>query len=435
MVRAILACAVAAIAALCPVPAAGTPVGPIPGASPAPTATPAPGPPYPPPAGDSFAPTGLPWQPVALALREGRWLDGLMAWSQGFAAIERDEDDRAHAVWTSSDGVDWHRSRLRGELQGAWRVVSFRERLYLFTPMERTGSVRLALRVWRSSDGIAWRRSGTFRWSLPRRYDGVWRTAFAEVAATPERLVLFVAIDGCCGSGGGVPAPTRFASVAGGWTTRVPGQGLAIWSSSTGSSWRRGSNEAFRSEQDGGYAWVTDLRQEPDGLLATRQSGSLVRTTDGIAWTTLAGLPDEYVWGGSEGLLEVAGTVMVLSDDDSPGGRSMGNRLGAWLLADDGTWVRTMDIQPGFSSSQVAVGATVIVVGRGWDSWSDWPLLLVSVDGGRTWDPSRSWSGGREGCLGDIVARGSRVVMRDCAGTGTALWVTDVPSPRSPTQD
>jgi len=358
-----------------------------------------------------------------------------MAWSRGFAAIERDEDDRAHAVWTSSDGVTWNRSRLRGELQDAWRMVSFRDRLYLFTPMVRTGSVRLGLRVWRSSDGVAWRRSGTFRWSLPSRYDGVWRTGFAEIAATPERLVLFVIIDGCCGSGGGVPARTRFGSVAGSWMTTRPYQGLAIWSSRTGRSWQRRSNEAFRSVQDGGYAWVTDLRQEPDGLLATRQSGSLLRTTDGIDWTRLAGLPDEYIWGGSEGLLEVAGTVMVLSDDDSPGGRSMGNRLGAWLLADDGTWVRTIDMQPLFSASQVAVGAMVIVVGRGWDSWSDWPLLLVSVDGGRAWDPGLSWSGAREGCLGAIVAVGVRVVMKDCARTSVAFWVTDVPVPEPAAPD
>jgi hypothetical protein len=389
-----------------------------------PIATPA----YPPPPGTTTAPGGLAWRPVPLDLREDRWLSQLTVWSGGLVALEKDEDDRAYATWTSPDGVGWARSRLPSALRGATRLVDLRAALYLFVPMSDGDSTRLRMRIWRSSDGTDWRPAGWFRWRIAARHRGVWRVGFAHIAAAPDRLVLFVAIDACCGTGGGIPTASRSASLAEVSRTRVPHEGVAIWTSRTGRHWVRRSNEAFR--EDTGVAWVTDVRQTPDGLLATRMGAgsSLLASTDGIRWVSRGSLPSQYTWSGSEGLLQVDGSVMVVSDDEGPGGRAMGNRLGAWLSEPDGSWTRVLDLQAAVSHAQVAVARTVIVVGRSWDGpATDWPWLLVSLDGGRSWDPGLSWSGARGGCLGDIVALARRVVMRDCSDSPPGLWVTDLP--------
>ncbi|MET0773366.1 MAG: hypothetical protein ABWZ82_09795, partial [Candidatus Limnocylindrales bacterium] len=332
------------------------------------------------------------------------------------------------------------RSRLGRERRRAWRLVPFGEGLDLFTPVgpQDFASTGVAMRTWRSEDGATWRPVGTFRWSMPARYEGIWRAGIRDIAATPERLVLFVAIGSCCGAGGDVPASGRFASLTATSTTRVPHQGLAIWSSPTGERWARGSNEAFRGPD--GLAWIADLRQVPGALLATSEApnDSLLETTDGREWIKRASLPPSYTWSGSTGLIAVEGTYMVASDDHgSPGARSMGNRLGVWLLEQDGSWTKTIDMQPGFTHSQVAVGRTVIVVGSSWGRGPErWPWTKVSLDGGRTWDEGSSWSGAQGACAGEIVALGQRVVMRDCSDDAeVTLWVTDLPAGESPSPE
>jgi hypothetical protein len=208
----------------------------------------------------------------------------------------------------------------------------------------------------------------------------------------------------------------------------VPHQGLAIWSSRTGRTWTRRSNEAFRPTD--GEAWLTFLQQTPDALLATSEAptNALLETTDGITWSKRASLPRYSTWYGSTGLIKADGSYMVASDDEGPGSRAVGNRLGVWLLEPDGSWTRTIDIQPAFTSSLLAVGRTVIMAGGSWGRGPDrWPWIRVSRDGGRTWDEGLSWTGAPGACVGDLVALGQRVVMRDCSEGAVALWFTDLP--------
>ncbi len=401
-------------------------VAPASAPSPSPVATPA----WPPPPGDSSTPGGLPWQPVSLDLAEGRWLSQFATWAGGLAALEKGrEDDRTYAVWTSVDGLAWQRSRVGRAMRDAWRLVPFQDGLYLFTPAGRQdfGSISVAMRTWRSDDGSTWRRAGDFRWSLPERYEGIWRTSLSRIGATPERLVLLVVIDGCCGSGGSVPARARFASLIAAAPARVPHQGLAIWTSTTGARWERGSNEAFRAAD--GQAWIDDLRQVPGALMAVREgSHGLLESTDGVEWTTRGSLPSNATWYGSQGLTETDGSLMVAADDEGPGSRAVGNRLGVWRMEPDGSWTRTIDIQPAFTHSLMAVGRTVIVAGGSWGRGPDrWPWIKVSLDGGRTWDDRLSWTGAPGACFSDLVALGQRVVMRDCSDGEVTLWVTDLP--------
>jgi hypothetical protein len=351
----------------------------------------------------------------------------MTVWSGGVVGVERDGDDRAYAIWTSSDGVAWQRSRLPRHLRDASWMVPFRDQLYLFEAMPREGSVRLAMRVWRSPEGSRWRRAGDFRWSLPKRYEGIWRTSFGFIGATPERLVLFVGVDGCCGSGGDVPARSRFATISAMSAMRIPHQGLAIWSSTTGARWVRRSNEAFRGPD--GRVSIHDLWTMPGALRAVSESStvSILETRDGIEWSALATLPPTAGWYGSNGLTEVDGSVMVAADDEGPGSRAVGNRLGVWLLEPDGSWTRTIDVQPGFTGSLIAVGRTVIMAGASWSTSQRWPWIMVSLDGGRTWDHGSSWTGAPSGCLGNLVALGQRVVMGDCSEGEVTLWVTDLP--------
>lgn len=221
------------------------------------------------------------------------------------------------------------------------------------------------------------------------------------------------------------------------WWRRVPHHGLLVWSSEDGRSWRRRSNHAFRGR--GGYASIDLLVKTPIGLLATSGGPTKVlASADGIEWREVADVPPYSEWGGSEGLAWAGDTVVFASDDDSPGGRSMGNRLGVWRLEADGTWSKVMDMQAAFTRRLVVAGSTLLVVGDSWDAQGDgWPWLAVSHDGTRTWDADLSWVGSRSSCLGDTAGRGQRVVARGCRGESGALtlWVTDVPTPEDATPD
>ena len=173
-----------------------------------------------------------------------------------------------------------------------------------------------------------------------------------------------------------------------------------------------------------------------DGLLAMRIGGrdqAILASRDGLTWTNVAPVPDTYEWGGSEGLIAPNASPMLFADDGAPGGGSFGNRLGGWLLGSGGTWTRVLDRQPAFSIWQAGDGDAVIVVGQGWDVADQrWPWTLVSLDGGRTWDPDLSWIGAAGSCVGAVAIGDNLAVMLGCDRTEPAIWAAPLPTAAEP---
>jgi hypothetical protein len=396
----------------------------VPTPSPAPRPTP----------GTEPSPTGLGWVPVSLNIPGERWLTDLTAWAGGFAALESDHDGDLFALWTSPDGAVWERAPLPRGVYGG-RIVGLRNDLYLVEPRDR-GAQDLRIRTWRTNDGRAWHRQGLLDWRLPPSLGDDWRVGLAHIVAITDRLVVFGAVEPCCGAGGGVPLGTKYALIGGDASSvRVPLGGLVIWTSPDGKRWTRRSNRNLRDPESGDNAWVHPYGL-PGGILAVRLTtdDALFASPDGVGWESIGPLPPEYEGTGPVELVTTDANVVMAFDDEA-------ETLEVWLRGADGAWTQTLHEPSILMTGLVAAGTLVIVTGQRYDPGSDsWPRIIVSTDGGASWDPDLSWSGVPGGCVHEPAADGTRLVLLSCddgrdtdpePGT-TTLWYADVPSTGTP---
>jgi hypothetical protein len=375
--------------------------------------------------GASVTPTGLPWARATLpVVDEPFTITDLTAWAGGFVALEQTPDDELVAVWRSTDGTAWERAavgtRMRGMaslvVDGDTLVLGIRE-LYA-----RSGPIEL----WRSTDGIAWTRDGRLTLRLPPGYAAPWWVAVGPLRATGGHLLQYAILTDDSGMGGWAPVGPQLASID---TQSLVGRSGPdrnfAWITRDGPRWERRPLSGAGADT----ASLDVLTTTEDGLLALRLGGrrtALLRSTDGLRWSQVAPLPRTYSWGGSEGLVPVDGSVLLFADDDDPG-TGYGNHLGAWRLEADGSWIRVLDAQAAFTKEQAAGDGWVLVAGRSWDSVREWAWMLVSGDGGRTWDPGLGWIGAADSCAGDVAIRDGTAVMLGCDGEDPAIWVARLP--------
>jgi hypothetical protein len=370
--------------------------------------------------------------PVSLEVPDDHWLTDLTPWAGGFAALESDNDDEKYALWTSSDGSTWDRAPLPEGVDNG-RLVALGDHVYLQEFRGRGESQELRIRTWRTSDGRRWQDQGLFVWHLPASVGDAWHIVSRDVVAAPDRLVMFGTIEPCCGSGGSIPLGTKYASIATATAREhVPLAGLAIWTSPDGADWTRRSNRDLRDAETGDNAWLTHVSGVADGILATSATDDMLwASPDGGRWEPMGPLPPGYEGGlGSHGLVTVEGQVIVSFDIEGPG-----DRVEAWLRDADGGWTRSLRESWTSLGSLVASGRLVIAAGRSRSGLESWPRILVSTDGGATWDPDLSWSGTPGGCARDLAANGTRLVLLGCDdGPDTilepgapTLWHADLP--------
>jgi hypothetical protein len=430
-------------AAPTPSATAATPAAPV--ASPTPvTAAPAPASPSPTPdplrsfqdrPGTETTPGGLDWQqadgPVQ-ARRSG--LEALTAWSGGFAAIEQryrpGRETRAVAIWSSPDGRAWTRVPLP-TLDGAVvALLPYRGGLALVTDDRRADPMvsgrAFRRHVWRSPDAIAWRRVGSFGDAVPAAYGSGWRLRVGAPMAVNGRLVVLAELDHSQGSGGWIGP--RLASVRV-WALGVPTareRRLMAWWSPDGATWRMDPVTGTQAAPEQTTWAPAGVRGFYPGLTESR---------DGVAWRRVAQAPPLYNWGGPDGLLWADGTSVVYGDLDAPErSEGCGNRLGVWRLERDG-WSTTLDRQAAAVYGADADRATVILVGWSWchpdDENAEWPWVLVSFDGARTWDPDASWVGAPDGCVADVAIHDDAAVLLACRGAADApvpaIWAATLP--------
>jgi hypothetical protein len=379
---------------------------------------------------------GLDWQPAAgPALEQGASLVRPTAWAGGFAVVERPRtgDKRTpHAVLTSADGRSWERTVLPEAVRNVYWLEPFRDGLVLVSAQHRGYTPdRFRLDTWRSADGLTWRRVGSVAASLPERLkrERYWSIVPVELIATERGLTLLASVVYSEGAGGSKRDATIV--VSGGTSAPIrartrPAARLWGWTSRDGSEWDR--RRVSRVVASDGYGFVKDATRAGTRIIAIRGNGqAILSSRDGLRWRVEARHPSDFGDGGSEELLWTSDGVLLLGDNRAEeGSEACGNRLGAWRLDEDGTWVETLDRQPAFVHGAAAEGATVLVAGRSWCA-GEWAWIIGSADGGRTWDPDLSWIGPLGSCRGEVAIADGTAVVVDCADQQALLWA-EVPS-------
>jgi len=111
----------------------------------------------------------------------------------------------------------------------------------------------------------------------------------------------------------------------------------------------------------------------------------------------------------------------VIAGEPLEGGPGEGNYLTIWESTVEGDWERKHEQSSRSPQSIVVVGDTVVVAGGELDlrdptidSPPRLPWLLVSEDGGASWDDSLGWAGTEEWCLRSLT-RGRSTVLLDAA--------------------
>ena len=373
---------------------------------------------------------GLDWQPAAgPALEQGASLVRPTAWAGGFAVVERPrtgDKQTPHAVRTSADGRSWERTVLPRGVRNVYWLEPFRDGLVLVSARHRGYTPdRFRLDTWRSADGLTWRRVGSVAASLPERLkrERYWSIVPVEFIATDRGLTLLASVVYSVGAGGSSRDATIV--VAGGTSAPVRARTrparLWGWTSRDGSEWdRRRVSGVVASD---GYGFVKDATRAGTRIIAIRGNGqAILSSRNGLRWRVEARHPSDFGDGGSEELLWTSDGVLLLGDNRAEeGSEACGNRLGAWRLDEDGTWVETLDRQPAFVHGAAADGATVLVAGRSWCA-GEWAWIIGSADGGRTWDPDLSWIGPTGSCRGEVAIAAGTAVVVDCAAQQALLW-------------
>jgi AbrB family looped-hinge helix DNA binding protein len=386
--------------------------------------------------GVGLTPGGLPWRAVGAPLAPDSFLSDLVAWPSGFAAVERAEgdidEDGPLSIWSSPDGSAWVRSDPPPGVIEILGLVPQGPDLVLASLRDRSDRDGVTVDLWRSADGVDWRPSGTFARRLPRRDRDDWDLHVVGPVVVDDRLLLWTMTKHHeNGSGGRSPGGIVIAQ-RGAFAVRGsrPPERIRAWLSETGEHWT--GRPVTGARDAAGNVSMSIADAGPHGLLAVREAepATIRVSEDGLAWSHLTDLPPDWEPSGGSTLRWVNDALLVLADSRAQaGGVDCGNRLGAWRQ-EPGTvdWALVADRQAALGYTSAVDGDLVIVTGRSWCTAPTWGWILVSVDGGRTWHPTLSWTGASGTCVHDVEIRDHVAVMEGCVEGGPSLWRAEVAS-------
>ena len=367
-----------------------------------------------PPAASPFAeaarPGGLDWRPVIERQPPADTRSmGSTAWAGGFASVHAG-DDRVLSSWVSADGQTWQHASLPVGITWVSALLPLGDGLAIIADTEDFDPDAWTFEVWTSGDGLRWRQASRQRIRTPERYAG-YRRIVHGYWPTDRGIVALQTYtqQPCCGF-----APGSMSFVAA--KEREPDVTFA-WTSSNGRRWtrQRASGVHGYPGQHLGFS----ISAGEGELLAVwpERSRRIGRSTDGVHWRTVGRYPaqlDTYA------PFELARTAdgFVLAGEPSDSDIGTGNTLTVWRRSGGGPWVRTLEPRQGTPWSMASMGETVIVTGDRLDpdeleaddpSRLSW--LLVSADGGATWDDALSWFGDDPWCLGGLTERDGTVLL------------------------
>ncbi len=401
------------------------------------------------PAADVVRPTGLDWipvlerQPPSDTARSG-WTGGSMlttTWAGGFASVHQGRD-RVLSSWVSGDGREWRSAALPRGIRHVEALLRLGDGLAIIADSDHTGEWQVRdwrFEVWRSHDGLDWRQVSRQRIRTPARFadreDDYYRIV-AGFWSVAERIVAHETYTTlrCCGNSTG----TAFVSAA-----ESEPVTFAL-SSADGRTWKRARVHGLHAADGWGYG--SHVQEEDGGLVAVAVDGGgeIDRSADGVRWHTIGRAPS-YLQSFVPTVLEGTASGFVLgglvAEPRGPD-ESWGESTVLWFSSDADRWIETArpdEGGPGGPVAVAAVGDTVVVAGSDpgvpdLQADADPPWILVSHDGGRTWDGSSSWTAEEEWCLRDLTSRRGTILLDvGCPGVEAASkYLVSVASPPRP---
>ena len=412
-----------------------------------------------------LTPGVLAWQPAGPpVLWPGRAVTDLVAWAGGFAAIEhRDDEARSRsvsaAIWHSSDGAMWVRSRLPTSIRahGVVALLPFKGGLVLATDV--TPDIRgwgFDLAFWRSRDARTWREVGRVGYRVPRELQRASCQAnHRDIASIDGALMLYVGLcwNPCCG--GFAPGQQLVLGRLGALSAPAgPRGGTIAWRSQDARRWARTPLRGFDPEPWTDYG--ADFYAWPDELLVLRATRwdepvTLLRSNDGVRWRSYGSVPSEFdVEAGRSAIVPtttsvlLAGSSFELEGDPS----AYGNNLLTWVAEEGDTVGPTIGRQPASVTGAIRDGDMVLLIGEaegpGPSVETDqddeaWAWIMGSRDGGLSWDLGLSWTGASGSCIREAAQRSRTVVTLGCRpwwaeGTSSEpkvisqFWVAELPT-------
>lgn len=376
-----------------------------------------------PPAGSdwSLEPGGLDWrtgmdrQPPA-----DHWQIHSTDWAGGFASLHVGAD-RVMSSWVSADGRDWQGAVLPTEIRSVTTLLRLDDGLAIIANQEEFGET-WRWETWRSADGLEWKRTSREDVPMPERFEGRRRVVqgFWSLGDQVVALATYTTTR-CCGRS------TGWSVVAA--QDQQP-DAVFTWSTKDGRKWSRKRTKGI---PQGGELHFGGSTEGDDGELLTIKVGlrhpQLLRTTDGIRWRSMGTLPasvEPY----SPMLIERVGDGLVLVGQAEVEDRNR-YRVTSWFSADGDHWIRSFGRFGGRPVDIASSGDAVVVAGN--DGYSrgsgERPWLMVSTDGGRSWDDSLGWIGSEELCLESLTASGRTFSLdaRCAPPDGATTFVASLP--------
>jgi hypothetical protein len=380
-------------------------------------------------ADDKVRPGGLDWQP-GLERQPPADVRGMhsTAWSGGFASIHGGANG-VLSSWVSADGRDWQGASLPRGIRWVNALLRLDDGLVLIADAAPFGKV-WRYDLWSSRDGLAWRRVARQRIPTPDRFDD-YRRIVHGYWTLGDRIVALETFtqQPCCGRSSG-------------WTfvanREDPPDETFAWTSGDGKAWVRQRAQGFQPSGEHRGHQISQGRGE---LLALwgHPTNAIASTTDGIRWRTIGRHPERLDLDSLPMLLARAGDGIVLGGTAWDAGDDPGQAFALWRSTNGEDWQRTYARPDGRPASIVASGRTVIVAGNDQDAREpdadpppELPWLMVSQDGGRTWDESLAWVGDTDWCLRSLTASSGSVSL-DAACTppdAASTYVVTLPGGR-----
>lgn len=371
-------------------------------------------------------PGGLDWQPgMERQPPADQWSIHSTAWAGGFSSAHLGSD-RVLSAWVSSDGTNWQGAELPTGIRSVGALLRLRGGLVIIANEQHYDAV-WRYEVWSSSDGLEWKRSSRQRVPMPKRFDGYRRNVQGFWSLGDRVLALATyTTQRCCGRSSG-------------WTVvanqkQEPDVTFA-WTSRDGKTWKRHRTSGIPSNIEDHFGYL--INQGDGELLATwgGAGGSIGRTTNGVDWRTIGRMPEALDVYSQPRVLR-ADDGLVLGGSVEVSGRNR-EQMTFWHSTDGRRWIRTFGRFGGRPAAMASSGGTVIVAGNdGYSSGTGLklPWLMLSEDGGRTWDEALAWVGDTELCLESLTVNGSAVsVDARCAPPDAAsTYVGELPAGGAP---
>lgn len=356
---------------------------------------------------EASRPGGLDWQPVIgrqppADTRRIATTD----WSGGLASAH-EGTDHVLSTWVSNDGSGWEAAELPPRIRSVAALLALKDGLALIANERVLDRVR-AFDVWRSGDGLTWQRAGRQRISSPSRFRQ-YRRIMTGYWSLGDRIVTIESYSQQPSSGDTV-----------GIAPDDPGPDVThSWISRDGRRWQRRIATGLGGAQHGIHGRLFAQGEDELVLLQADRSRDIRRTTDGVHWDRIGTYPEEFITNAPSAFTRVEDGFLVAGEptEDTYGD---GNFLTVWRGTGNGDWVRTVNRPGRMPTAIVASGSTVVLTGDEFDFTAVdeefdpafVPYVMVSNDGGRTWDESLEWSDEERWCLEGLASLDGTILLQ-----------------------